>query len=355
MTWCVVMAGGVGSRFWPLSQTDNPKQFLDIMGTGNTMLQTTFRRCAELCPRENIVIVTGEQYVDHVHEQIGELEPYQVLGEPLRRGTAPCIAYAAAVIGDMDPEATLIVVPSDHAIFQEEKFKADLRQAVETVQRKPWIITLGVQPVNPNTTYGYIQRGQHPSLPEVRNLHPVTTFTEKPPVEMARQFIASGEFYWNAGIFVWTLPVLREAYKSYLPALWEVFFNVEAASLEGTLDTLYSQCETVSIDQGIMERASNVHVLTASFGWSDVETWESLYNVSSCDSRGNAVRGNAFTYDTRNCLIDIPSHATAVIDGLDGYIVAAANGILMICPRDREEMVFRFASDVELKELIDSK
>jgi len=355
MIWCVIMAGGVGSRFWPLSQTDNPKQFLDIMGTGRTMLQTTFRRCAELCPRENIVIVTGDQYVDHVHEQIGDLQPHQVLGEPLRRGTAPCIAYAAATIAGLDPEATLIVVPSDHAIFREEKFKADLRQAVDTVQRQPWILTLGVQPVNPATTYGYIQRGKKNSLPEVKNLHPVTTFTEKPPVEMARQFIASGEFYWNAGIFVWTLPVLQEAYKKHLPTLWEAFFNSTLLTPHSALEQLYSQFDTVSIDQGIMEQASNVHVLTASFGWSDVETWESLYNVSSRDSRGNAIQGDAFTYDTRNCLIDIPDGTTAVIDGLDGYIVAAANGTLMICPRHREEMIFRFASDVELKQLIDKK
>ena len=351
MTWCVIMAGGVGSRFWPLSQTDNPKQFLDIMGTGRTMLQTTFRRCTELCPKENIVIVTGEQYVDHVREQVGDLQPHQVLGEPLRRGTAPCIAYAASVIVERDPEATLIVVPSDHAIFQEQKFKADLRQAVDTVQRHPWILTLGVQPVNPATSYGYIQRGHRLSLPEVKNLHPVTTFTEKPPVEMARQFIASGEFYWNAGIFVWTLPVLQEAYRKHLHALWEAFFNAPLSDLE----QVYSQFDTVSIDQGIMEQASNVHVLTASFGWSDVETWESLYNVSSRDSRGNAIQGNAFTYNTRNCLINIPDGATAVVDSLDGYIVAAANGTLMICPRHREEMIFRFASDVELKQLIDKR
>lgn len=349
------MAGGTGSRFWPVSNSDKPKQFLDVMGTGRTMLQTTYRRCADLCPRENIIIVTGEQYVDLVHQQIGDLLPHQVLGEPMRRNTAPCIAYAAAVVASMDPDATLIVSPSDHAIFQEHKFKADLLQAVDTVKHNDWIITLGVQPVNPNTTYGYIQRGSRPSIPSVKNLHHVVTFTEKPPVEMARQFIASGEFYWNAGLFVWTLPVLQEAYKKYLPTLWEAFFNSTLLTPHSALEQLYSQFDTVSIDQGIMEQASNVHVLTASFGWSDVETWESLYNVSSRDSRGNAIQGDAFTYDTRNCLIDIPDGTTAVIDGLDGYIVAAANGTLMICPRHREEMIFRFASDVELKQLIDKR
>lgn len=355
MIWCIIMAGGTGSRFWPVSNSDKPKQFLDVMGTGRTMLQTTYRRCADLCPRENIIIVTGEQYVDLVHQQIGDLLPHQVLGEPMRRNTAPCIAYAAAVVASMDPDATLIVSPSDHAIFQEHKFKADLLQAVDTVKHNDWIITLGVQPVNPNTTYGYIQRGSRPSIPGVKNLHHVVTFTEKPPVEMARQFIASGEFYWNAGLFVWTLPVLRDAYRKHLPAVADAFLDTPLPDSHHGLEQLYAQCEGISVDEGIMEKASNVHVLTASFGWSDVETWESLYNASQRDTNGNAIQGNVFTYDTHNCMIDLPDSTTAVIQGLDGFIVAADNGTLMICRRDKEEMTFRFSSDIELKKLIDRK
>ena len=225
-TWCIIMAGGLGSRFWPISSTDNPKQFIDVVGAGRSMLQMTFARYEKLCPRQNIVIVTGEAYADRVREQLPGLLPYQVLAEPLRRNTAPCIAYAAAVISQVDPDATLIVSPSDHAIFREEKFVSDLRQAVQTVAVHDWIITLGAQPVRPDTSYGFIQFNEKPSLPRAQNLHKVVTFTEKPPNEMARQFIASGEFFWNAGIFVWTLPVLREAYRQYLPQIADSFFNL---------------------------------------------------------------------------------------------------------------------------------
>ena len=357
-TWTVIMAGGLGSRFWPVSSTDSPKQFLDVMGVGRTMLQLTFERFAQLCPRQQIVVVTGEQYADRVREQLPGLLPYQVLAEPLRRNTAPCVAYAASVVSQIDPEATLVVAPSDLAIFHEDKFIDDLRQAVDTVQRHDWIITLGAQPTRPNTSYGYIQFREQPSLPDARNLHPVVTFTEKPPVDMARQMIASGEFFWNAGIFVWTLPVLRSAYERYLPAVAESFFKLGIVTPWHEVERVYSQCDAVSVDNGIMERADNVHVLAASFGWSDVETWDSLYDVTAHDAQGNAVvSGNVFTYDSRNCLVVMPDDAekTVVLEGLDGYIVAASSDTLMVCRRASEEQVFRFASDVELKKLMDKK
>lgn len=353
------MAGGLGSRFWPVSTVDSPKQFIDVMGTGRTMLQSTFRRFAQLCPREHILIVTGEQYADRVREQLPDLEPYQVLAEPLRRNTAPCIAYAAAVVRSMDADATVVVSPSDHAIFHVERFEADLRQAVDTVDDHDWIITLGAQPSRPDTSYGYIQFREQSSLQGIRNLHPVVTFTEKPPVVMARQMIASGEFFWNTGLLVWRLPVLEAAYRTYLPSLAESFFSLPLAALEAQLDEVYATCEAVSIDNGIMEKAGNVHVLEASFAWSDVETWDSLYGVSPHDAAENAVLGNdnVFFYDSRNCLVTMPAgmDKTIVIEGLDGYIVAADDSTLMICRRRNEEMVFKFASDVELKKLIDKK
>jgi mannose-1-phosphate guanylyltransferase len=356
--WCIIMAGGIGSRFWPVSRTDNPKQFIDVTGVGQSMLQLTFHRFEKLCPRQNIVIVTGEQYADRVREQIPSLLPYQVLAEPLRRNTAPCVAYAASVIGQIDPDATLIVSPSDHAIFHEEKFLADLRQAVQTVAMNDWIITLGAHPVRPDTSYGYIQFRDEPSLPLAHNLHKVVTFTEKPPVEMARQFIASGEFFWNAGIFVWQLPVLRKAYQTFLPQIADAFFNLGLGTPWEELEQVYSQCEAISVDNGIMEKADNVHVLAASFGWSDVETWESLYDVFRHDANGNTVLGgNVFTYDTRNCLVVMPNEEdkTVVLEGLDGYIVAASSDTLMVCRRKNEEQIVKFASDVELKKLIDNK
>lgn len=350
------MAGGLGSRFWPISTTDSPKQFIDAMGTGESLLQFTFNRFVQICPRENIIIVTGEQYVERVHEQIPDLEPWQVLSEPLRRNTAPCIAYAASVIAQRDPQATIIVSPSDHAVFRRERFCADMQQAVETVQTHDWIITLGAQPVKPDTSYGYIQFHEEPSLPNAHNLHKVVTFTEKPPVEMARQFIASGEFFWNAGIFVWTLPVLREAYAKYLPAIAESFFSLSMDTPQEELERVYSQCESISVDHGIMEKAENVHVMAASFGWSDVETWDSLHGVFRHDRYGNAVvNGELFAYDTRNCVVVVPGGKTVVLEGLDDYIVAASDTTLLICRRKNEDKIFKFASDVELKKLIDKK
>lgn len=358
MTWCIIMAGGLGSRFWPISNTDCPKQFIDAMGVGKSMLQLTYERYSKLCRKENIVVVTGEQYAERVREQLPELAEWQVLAEPLRRNTAPCVAYAAAVIAERDPEATLIVTPSDHAVFRQEKFLSDLRQAVDTVEHHDWIVILGAQPVRPDTSYGYIQFREQPALPKEHNLHEVVTFTEKPPVEMARQFIASGEFFWNAGIFVWTLPVLRKAYEAYLPAIWESFSGLTLNTRRSTVEKVYSQCEAISVDNGIMEQADNVHVLAASFGWSDVETWDSLYDVARHDRNGNAVlNGNVFTYNTRNTLVAMPDDPakTVVLEGLDGYIVAASEDTLMVCRRDHEEMVFRFANDVEMKRLIDKK
>ena len=352
------MAGGLGSRFWPVSGVDCPKQFIDVIGVGHSMLRLTFERFEKLCPREHIIVVTGEQYADRVREQVPGLLPYQVLSEPLRRNTAPCIAYAASVIAHLDPEATLIISPSDHAVFHRDLFVSDMRQAIDTVQEHDWIITIGAQPVRPDTSYGYIQFRERPSVPGANNLHPVVTFTEKPPVEMARQFIASGEFFWNAGILVWSMPVLRKAYETYLPAIAASFFGLTVETPREELERLYSQCESISVDHGIMEKAGNVHVLAASFGWSDVETWDSLYGVYRHDANGNAViGGNVFTYDTSNTLVVIPNEPdkTVVLEGLDGYIVAASKDTLMICRRKSEDKIFRFASDVELKKLIDKK
>ncbi|MCR5444533.1 MAG: mannose-1-phosphate guanylyltransferase [Bacteroidales bacterium] len=356
--WTVVMAGGLGSRFWPVSQTDNPKQFIDVVGVGRSMLQLTFERFERICPRDHIIIVTGEAYVSRVREQLPGLKSYQVLAEPLRRNTAPCVAYAAAIIRERDAEATLIVSPADHAVFRKGKFQADMEQAVETAQQHDWIITLGAQPTRPDTSYGYIQFRENPSLPDAANLHKVVTFTEKPPVAIARQMIASGEFFWNTGLLVMRMPVLLDAYRRHLPDVADVFFRLSSNTAAEDLAFVYSRSEAISIDHGIMEKADNVHVLAASFNWSDVETWDSLYDISRRDRNDNAIYGgDVFTYDTRNCLVVTPADQdkTIVLEGLDGYIVAASEDTLMICRRKSEEMVFRFASDVELKKLIDKK
>lgn len=375
--WVIIMAGGLGSRFWPVSSVDCPKQFVDTMGVGRSMLQLTFERMEKLCPRDHIVVVTGEQYTDRVREQVPGLLPWQVLGEPLRRNTAPCIAYAAAVIAQMDPEATVVVSPADHAVFGLDRFVKNLSQAIDCVQEHDWIITLGAQPVKPDTSYGYIQfskevkgsekgvkgseRTNESELPTTNcplptNLYDVVTFTEKPPVEMARRFIASGEFFWNTGLLVWRLPVLQAAYRQFLPAIADTFFNLTLNTNRSTLEQVYAHCEAISVDHGIMEKADNVHVLAASFGWSDVETWDSLYGVFRHDRNGNAiVNGLAVTNDSRNCVVVVPAEMTVVLDGLDGYIVAATDDTLMICRRKNEDKIFKFASDAEMQQLLYSK
>lgn len=348
------MAGGTGSRFWPVASNERPKQFIDIMGTGESMLQATFSRMERLCPRENIIIVTSRDHCDNVHEQISGLSDHQVLGEPIRRGTAPCIAYAASVIEQRCSDANIIVTPSDHAVFGLDRYVKDINQAIDIAEQNDWIITVGVQPTNPNTKYGYIQFSEEPSLPASDNLHQVVTFTEKPPVEMARKFIMSGEFMWNAGILVWRLDVLKGAFYKYLPNVFSLFFggnNHPTLGAETTPDYVeraYSVCESISTDFGILEKAENVHVMEASFGWSDVETWDSLHETCDKDINGNVViGGKVFTYDVHNTVIHMPDDEhTVVVEGLDGYIVAADKETLMICRRDHEEQIVKFRSDV---------
>ena len=346
------MAGGYGSRFWPICKSNNPKQFLDILGNGQSMLQNTFNRFERICPRENIIIVTGELYVDRVREQIKNLAPYQVLSEPTRRNTAPCIAYAAAIIHERNPKANVIVTPSDHAIFGQERFEQDLEQALSLTEKHDYIVTIGVRPTNPNTKYGYIQFDEEPALEKNHNLHKVITFTEKPPVEMARKFISTGEFFWNAGIFVWRLSTLRKAYRTYLPSIAKSFFALSIDTTGNDLDNVYALSEAISVDFGIMEHADNVYVLEASFGWSDVESWDSLFSTSPHDSSNNAlVSGNIFTYNVKNSVVHIPADKTVVIEDLDGYIVAGDGSTLLICPRGKEDRIPKYASDVELAQL----
>lgn len=348
--YCIIMAGGLGNHFWPMSRYDKPKQFIDLMGTGESMLQATYSRMQQICPKDNIIIVTSGSMAERVSMQIMGLKPYQLLCEPARRNTAPCIAYAASIIYERDPHASVVVVPSDHAIFGDKNYLGDLNKAFELVERHNWIITMGARPTSPNTKYGYIQFDERRKADADAALYPVVTFTEKPPVEMATQFIASGEFFWNAGIFVWSLSVLMEAYRQYLPAVAELFFELKENSTVEQLENVYASCESVSVDTGIMERADNVHVMEASFGWSDVETWEALYDTCSKDEKNNVVvSGNVFAYDTENCIVHMPQNKTIVLQGLDGYVVAGNTNYIFVCKRDQVHRAVKFASDVELR------
>ena len=346
------MAGGPGSRFWPLSTEEYPKQFIDLVGVGESMIQRTFRRCCQICPRENIIIVSSDRYGALMHEHIPGLADYQVLSEPTRRNTAPCIAYAAAVIKRRNPHATVFVTPSDHFISGWDDYVEDIRMATRLATEHDWIVTLGAQPSTPNTKYGYIQMDEEEVVPGIENLHRVITFTEKPPVEVARQFIQSGEFYWNVGILVWRMEVLEAAYRQFLPTIYDTFFTLSEHTDHDEIERIYSQCETISVDHGIIEKSDNVYGIRASFGWSDVETWDSLYNTCDHDRQGNAfISGHVFAYDTKDCVVHVPSGKTVVLQGLDGFVVTEQGDTIMICRRDQEERHVKFMSDVELSRL----
>mgnify|MGYP000259454153 FL=1 len=353
-TYCVIMAGGVGSRFWPLSRTAKPKQFLDILGTGRTFLQQTYDRFLENVPTENFLVVTNVRYKDVVLEQLPELREEQVLLEPLRRNTAPCLAYALHKIKVKEEHARIIVTPSDHLILDREEFVHQLNNGLEFLEENEALITLGINPSKPETMYGYIQIKNRKDFHDIDNLYKVKTFTEKPDVEMARIFIETGEFYWNSGIFISTLSCFLDAYEKYLPEMAQTFRKGQHLLNTGNevafIKKAYSECQAISIDYGIMEKATNVFVLTAKFGWSDMGSWSSLYDQNGKDNNGNLKNGdNSLLYDTSNCIVDIKDDKVAVIQGLDGYIIAESNDVLMICRREDENQIKKFVTDVRIK------
>jgi mannose-1-phosphate guanylyltransferase len=352
--YCIIMAGGIGSRFWPMSRKDMPKQFLDILGTGRTLLQQAFDRFSKLIPVENFYVVTSVDYTDLVQNQLPELSKGQILGEPLRRNTAPCIAYAANKIKSINPNANLIVAPSDHLIQKEEEFLRQISKGLDFVANKRALLTLGIHPSRPETGYGYIQIGEKSVYKDFDNLHQVKTFTEKPDIQMAEIFVDSGEFFWNSGIFLWSLPTILRAFEAHLNEVSVLFAQGEhlynTPDEKPFINKIYSECMGISIDYGIMEKSDNVYVLTADFGWSDLGTWGSLYENKEKDENGNVVSGpNVLSYDISNCIVNMPGDKIAVLQGLDGFIVVESNNTLLICRREDEQQIRQFVNDVQLK------
>ena len=351
-TYLIVMAGGIGSRFWPFSRTHRPKQFHDVLGVGQSMLQLTVGRFAGICPPENVFVVTNRDYVGLVQEHLPHLPADQILGEPIGRNTAPCIAYASYRIAQRAPQATIIVTPADHAVLREDEFRRVIRVAVAAAQASDVLITLGIQPSRPDTGYGYIQYLDDQSLPGGQ-LHKVKTFTEKPNLELARMFLDSGDFLWNSGLFAWRADVILAAFHHYLSDIAEVFD--EGAGKLGTsqeaafIAEAYSHCRNISIDYGVMEKADNVYVLPADFGWSDVGTWDSLHRIGQHDDHDNMVSGDVLLYDTTGCVIKTPSDRLVLVQGLENYIVAEHDNVLLICRRSEEQRVKEFVADVLLK------
>lgn len=348
--YCVIMAGGIGSRFWPLSRTSRPKQFLDILGIGKSLLQQTFDRMVKLAPPENILVVTSSAYRDLVLEQLPAISPNQVLLEPMRRNTAPCIAYAAYRILAKNPNALITVAPSDHLILNEQVFLDTVRDALHFADESNALITLGIKPSRPETGYGYIQVDS--PVKDYSNLFKVKTFTEKPDLKLAKVFIESGEFYWNSGLFIWKLPAILNAFERYLPevnALFKECYSDMGTEHESrSIERVYSECRNVSIDYGIMEKADNVYVICSEFGWSDLGTWGSLALQLPKDETGSAVVGDVLLYQSTDLMVNIPDRKLAVIRGLTDFIVVDTDDVLLICPKKDEQHIKDFVNDITL-------
>lgn len=348
--YCVIMAGGIGSRFWPMSRNNKPKQFLDILGTGSSLIRQTFDRVSNFCNAENIYIVTSEAHRDQVVEHLPELSINQILLEPMRRNTAPCIAFASHKIAQRNPNATIVVAPSDHLVLNEVAFLKTINTAINFAAQNDSLLTIGIKPSRPETGYGYIQIGK-PEAGPGSNLFKVKTFTEKPNIEMANVFLKSGEFFWNSGLFIWSLPAIQKALDEHVPEIQAQFR--EAVSHFGTtkeheaIVNVYSQCRNVSIDYGVMEKANNVYVVCAEFGWSDLGTWGSLYLSSSKDINSNAVVGkNVMLHNVKNSLVNVPKEKLVVLEGLEDYIVVESDEILLVCRKEREQDIKTYLNEV---------
>jgi mannose-1-phosphate guanylyltransferase len=333
--FCVIMAGGIGSRFWPMSRTAYPKQFLDILGTGRTLLQQTYDRFLPVCPKENIFIVTNDSYTDLVKEQLPELKDHQILSEPARKNTAPCVAYASYKIQQIEPDANIVVAPSDHLITKEDTFIKAIRSCFKKAESEDCLVTLGIKPTRPDTGYGYIQFRESDKQEKDTRIKKVKTFTEKPDLEMAKFFMQSGDFLWNSGIFIWNVKSITKAFSEYMPEMHSAFTegsaNLNSKNEEAFIKDVYSSCKNISIDYAILEKADNVYVRSSVIGWSDLGTWGSLYTHIKKDENENAIVGkNVMMYGSKGCIVNVPKDKLVVLQGLEDYIIVEAENILLV-------------------------
>ncbi len=350
------MAGGVGERFWPMSRESRPKQFIDILGTGRTLLQQTWDRFLRVCDTSNIFIVTNKKYSKLVRAQLPDLDPANLICEPARKNTAPCIAYACYKIYDLNPQANVVVAPSDHIILKEDEFADIIKSALKVAAGGNRLFTLGITPSRPDTGYGYIQFVEDSFFPEDERLRKVKTFTEKPDLKLAESFLDSGDFLWNSGTFIWSCDAIISAFEKFQPEISFIFREAlgkyNTPEEESYMDIAYTTCKSISIDYAIMEKAENVHVFVSDVGWSDLGTWGSLFDARPKDANNNAVMGKkVMLYDSTNCIINLPDDKLFVIHGLDGYIVSEYDQAMLICHKSQEQQIRKFVNDIKLKKI----
>lgn len=344
------MAGGVGSRIWPLSTTDKPKQFIDILGVGRSLLQLTYDRFSGVCPNENIWVVTNRSYEQIVREQLPEIPAENILLEPCRRNTAPCIAYVSWRIKAKNPKANVVVTPSDALVMDNVEFRRVVTQCLRFTSETDAIVTLGMKPNRPETAYGYIQADLSTSSPRNKEIFRIDMFREKPDLETAQTYIRQNNFFWNAGIFIWSVSTIVNAFRVYCPAISKVFEGM--LSIYGTekeqemVDLRYPECENISVDYAIMEKAEEIFVCPANFGWTDLGSWSSLLMHTRHDLYGNSLIGdNISVYDSQNCIIHTTQEKKVVVQGLDGYIVAEKDDSLIVCKLSEEQRIRQFSGD----------
>ena len=347
--YVAILAGGLGTRFWPKSRAARPKQFLDILNVGKTLIQSTYERFAAFIPEENIFVITSDEFVPLVKEQLSRIHPDNILSEPSRKNTAPCVAYISLKLLLKDPKASLIISPSDHLILEKAEFRSVTLKAIDFARHLKSLVTLGIEPSYPNTGYGYIQ---FETASVADNIYKVKTFTEKPDLDLAKTFISSGEFLWNAGIFIWQVADIIKAFEVHQPELLE-FFTLEKENFntpeeKNAIGRIYPQCTNISIDYAIMEVANNVYVIPSAFGWSDLGTWNSAYENLEKDYLGNAVAGNNIVViDATKSVISAPNDKLVVVQGLDDFIIVDTKDVLLICRKEKEQHVKDYVAEVK--------
>lgn len=346
----VIMAGGVGSRFWPMSTEEKPKQFIDVLGVGKSLLQLTLERFKDICPLDHVWIVTNKKYVHTVQEQLPMVPAQNILQEPMRRNTAPCIAYVSWRIKAIDPSANIVVAPSDHIVTDVFEFQRIIKSTLKFASETDAIIALGMKPHYPETGYGYIQADLSTSSLRNKEIFRVDKFREKPDLQTAQTYIQQNNYFWNAGIFIWNVKTIINAFRVYVPAIANIFesmMNVYGTEKEQeVIDARYGECENISIDYAIMEKAEEIFVCPANFGWSDLGTWSSLLAHTNKDLYGNGIIGeNIFLYDTNRCIVHATQSKKVVIQGLNDYIVVEKDGVLLICKLSEEQRIKQFSEE----------